>query len=461
MIDKEKHNTYVMQILHEFAPGATIYVCPWNFSKKEIEAYVRSKPPGFFDLANVSISSPNSDAYNFLLDLGIVTTCSSGNDGDQDDNGVDFPANLPWTVAVGAEGKSYSNGGKMLNCVAPTDITVQRGNGQKFKYTGTSSSNPVTNALLARYVCWGKESGQPRLLPYDSVKLVNQMSIDIEEEGFDYASGYGLFCLPKEIPKVEEVPSMSTPYNRTIQAIVIHHMGDGLPPEVSILKRWNPYNYDYPEYDYGIEADGTLRIGRPLDVQGSHTISDKAPYSQKGYNWWNRNAIGIGLAGDFTLYPMPKAQFDALVGLVRSLMAEHKLTLDNVYPHGQVAYTDCPGCTYSKVPVLTNGLWSYDEFEQAVLEPEKEEEDEEAMDHAVIYFTDTDFSSARIVSRKLGGCAMYCRDGNNANVHKDIEKCKHPVVVGGEELNISGVTNCCGLHAEDTAIKAAQYAQTL
>ena len=82
-------------------------------------------------------------------------------------------------------------------------------------------------------------------------------------------------------------------------------------------------------------------------------------------------------------------------------------------------------------------------------------------DHAVVYFTDTDFSSARIISRKLGGCAMYCRDGNNANIHKDIENCKHPVIVGGAELNVSGATNCCGLHAEDTAIKAAEYAKTL
>ena len=82
-------------------------------------------------------------------------------------------------------------------------------------------------------------------------------------------------------------------------------------------------------------------------------------------------------------------------------------------------------------------------------------------DHAVVYFTDTDFSSARIVSRKLGGCAMYCRDGNNANIHKDIKNCKHPVIVGGAEMDTQGATNCCGLHAEDTAIKAAQYAKTL
>jgi len=159
---------------------------------------------------------------------------------------------------------------------------------------------------------------------------------------------------------------MSTPFNRSIQDIVIHHMGDGKPPEVSILKRWNPANYDYPEYDFGVEADGTIRDGRPLNYQGAHTLSDKKPYSQKGDQWWNQNSIGIGVAGDFTKYPMPQAQFNALVALVKRLMAQYGLTLDNVYPHGQVTYTDCPGCTYSKVPTL-RGMWSYDEFEKAVL----------------------------------------------------------------------------------------------
>ncbi len=100
-----------------------------------------------------------------------------------------------------------------------------------------------------------------------------------------------------------------------------------------------------------------------------------------------------------------------------------------------------------------------DHFGVSVEAPRKEGEN--VFDHAVVYFTDTDFSSARIISRKLGGCAMYCRDGNNANIHKDIENCKHPVIVGGAELNIPGATNCCGTGAPETAILAARYAQTL
>jgi len=143
-------------------------------------------------------------------------------------------------------------------------------------------------------------------------------------------------------------------------------MGDGLVPGVPIAGRWNPYGYEFPEYDFGVEEDGTIRVGRPLNVQGAHCLATKHPYVDRGDQWWNQNSIGIGLAGDFTKFPMKFAQLMGLVGLVRRLMSEHVLTLDNVYPHGQVTSTDCPGCTYSKIGA--QGIWSYDDFEKLVLE---------------------------------------------------------------------------------------------
>jgi len=84
------------------------------------------------------------------------------------------------------------------------------------------------------------------------------------------------------------------------------------------------------------------------------------------------------------------------------------------------------------------------------------------LEHAVIYFSDRDFSLARMVSDKLGGCAMFCRNGNNANIHKDAKAAKHLVVIGGAEVtDHTNVKNCCGAGAPETAILAAQYAQTL
>jgi N-acetylmuramoyl-L-alanine amidase. len=157
---------------------------------------------------------------------------------------------------------------------------------------------------------------------------------------------------------------MSTKYNRTIKKIVIHHMGDGKSSDVSILKRWNPYNYEFPEYDFGVEADGTIQIGRPLTYQGAHCIADKSKYNYSD-QWWNKNSIGIGIAGDFTKFSMPQAQFNGLVKLVKQLMDQYNLTLDDVYPHMQVSSTSCPGCIYDKVSG-SYGYWNYNDFEKAV-----------------------------------------------------------------------------------------------
>lgn len=258
---------------------------------------------------------------------------------------------------------------------------------------------------------------------------------------------------------------MSTPYNRKIQAIVIHHMGDNQPSNIPIVQRWNPKKTQFPEYDFGVEFDGTIVQGRPLNYQGSHCISDKPPYNQKGFQWWNRNSIGIGLAGDFTKFPMPLVQFDGLVKLVKELMKQYNLTLDNVYPHGQVCYTDCCGCTYSKVPEL-KGYWNYDDFEKAVRDIEQDNNNDQGsefqMEHAIFYFTEQDISLARMISSRLGNCAMYCRAGNNANIHSDIKFIKHPIIIGGTEYHINpNTTNLCGYNDYDTAELVAKYARTL
>lgn len=84
------------------------------------------------------------------------------------------------------------------------------------------------------------------------------------------------------------------------------------------------------------------------------------------------------------------------------------------------------------------------------------------MEHAIVYFSAKDYSVAEIVAERLGGCGMFCRNGNNALIHADAKAAKHLVMIGGAEYHDHpNVTNCCGATAADTAILAAQYAKTL
>jgi N-acetylmuramoyl-L-alanine amidase len=94
-------------------------------------------------------------------------------------------------------------------------------------------------------------------------------------------------------------------------------------------------------------------------------------------------------------------------------------------------------------------------------DPYSKTEEDSAMKEAVVYWTLKDFSAAEIIAAKLGNCGMFCRNANAA-LHPDAKAAKRLIVVGGPAVkDHSNVVNCCGLHAEDTAIKAAEYAKTL
>lgn len=94
--------------------------------------------------------------------------------------------------------------------------------------------------------------------------------------------------------------------------------------------------------------------------------------------------------------------------------------------------------------------------------PELLEEVKYMSKHAIIYFTVTDFSTAKIVADRLGNCGMFCRNADNAAIHPDAKVAEHLIVIGGAAYNDHpNVTNCCGKGAPETAILAAQYAQTL
>ena len=63
-------------------------------------------------------------------------------------------------------------------------------------------------------------------------------------------------------------------------------------------------------------------------------------------NRWNLHSIGVCLVGDFTRMGPSERQMDALVRLVRALMAEYDIPPDAVVPHRFVHGTECPGISF-------------------------------------------------------------------------------------------------------------------
>lgn len=88
-------------------------------------------------------------------------------------------------------------------------------------------------------------------------------------------------------------------------------------------------------YNYVIELDGTVSPGRPLSMIGAHTTGH------------NQNSIGICYIGGVDKYMRPKdtrtpEQRAALVGLVRDLMRQYRLTPRQVHCHNEYARKACP-----------------------------------------------------------------------------------------------------------------------
>ena len=222
MSKEARHNTFVAQVVHEAAPDATVYVTPWTHSSKEITDWLRGNPK-LIDIAGASLTTPVTDDFNIFKELDIPFTASSGNDSDKGKNGVNFPANLDWNIAVGAynwkdkgvnsnDVTGYSNGGEELDCVSLTNIYVQNEDGTYIHpYSGTSTSRPWLDGKMGCYIQWRKEHGLPRLTQAMAKKFVRENCIDIKAKGFDYDSGHGLFCLPATIPIVEVKPIEPTP----------------------------------------------------------------------------------------------------------------------------------------------------------------------------------------------------------------------------------------------------------
>ncbi len=98
------------------------------------------------------------------------------------------------------------------------------------------------------------------------------------------------------------------------------------------VRRWDDIGYHY-----GIELVGDYHetfIGRTLQETGAHCY-------QKGMN---RKAIGICLVGNFDRQLPPEGQLAQAARLVKSLMEELTIPVENVVVHRDYAtYKSCPG----------------------------------------------------------------------------------------------------------------------
>lgn len=150
--------------------------------------------------------------------------------------------------------------------------------------------------------------------------------------------------------------------------IILHH-AEAKSASVEEVNRWHlERGWTGIGYHFYIRKDGRIYRGRPEWAVGAHA---------QGHN---KRSVGICCEGMYMTETMPKAQFDALVGLVREEMAKYPGA--KVLRHKDVNSTDCPGVNYpwkALLAALSPGkkeeiALTYEQFKAFLQRYEKENE---------------------------------------------------------------------------------------
>ena len=205
--EDDGHGSNVTQVIREGSASSKIIMT--NFfgektNREEIIAYIKQHKDEI-DIINVSNSTTTFD-FNEFKSLGIPIVCSSGNSGTVD--GVDHPADLEFTIAIGAFNEatetiaSYSQGGVDLDCVIFTNIFVyNQTKTRDFLFPGTSGASPWAVAMLSLVLGYLKDNNYKKPTSKQLKDFIHDSCIDLENEGFDLKSGWGRFVL-KDIDKI-------------------------------------------------------------------------------------------------------------------------------------------------------------------------------------------------------------------------------------------------------------------
>ncbi len=161
--------------------------------------------------------------------------------------------------------------------------------------------------------------------------------------------------LPPAAPPAKAAPTSGLPpawrpsaSPRDWQAIVIHHAAIPSGSALSIHKvhlgnGWDGLGYHFVIGNGTQSGDGEVEVGfRWRDqIKGAHARAHPGDD-----NRWNLHSVGVCLVGDFTNVAPSEEQMDALVRLVRALMAEYDIPASNIVPHSFVHATECPGARF-------------------------------------------------------------------------------------------------------------------
>lgn len=158
---------------------------------------------------------------------------------------------------------------------------------------------------------------------------------------------------------------------RRITEIILHCSAtpEGKDYKAEDIRRWHVQGNGWKDigYNYVIDLDGTIENGRPLWMNGAHTVGH------------NANSIGICYIGGTEKNTTKKAkdtrtiaQKESMYALVFQLLSLYNLSINDVHCHNEFAAKACPSFKIDQFREEYNA-WLTDYYRMKEMEKENDD----------------------------------------------------------------------------------------
>jgi len=144
--------------------------------------------------------------------------------------------------------------------------------------------------------------------------------------------------------------------------IVIHHSGRGKDTLNSIdryhkeVKHWDGIGYHF------IIGNGINTEDGKTEMTARYKQAKDGAHALTVDNFYNKNALGLCLIGNFNKSNPTIKQKNSLIKLVRELQELYEIPIKNILFHSDTKATECPGKNFPKKEILdrlTNKILKY------------------------------------------------------------------------------------------------------
>lgn len=219
--DRTVHGKCVYELIKQVVPSANIKLkCDYN-KDNDFDVYTTSL---FFSSDKVKEKRSQQ-----LIDMNKILICAAGNEGNETQTPL---SRLEQWLSVGAvhlsDGKieipKYSSSFDGLDFMSFSNLNVPS---KVNKIRGTSFSAPVFASMCALIQCYflkktGKKLTYNQMLPFIKVNCM-----DIDKQGYDNRSGYGLFILPE--PDLIDISKYINAVKKEGEAMIIYKTLNDIP----------------------------------------------------------------------------------------------------------------------------------------------------------------------------------------------------------------------------------------